>query len=171
MFDPTVWDNLKVVLEGAVYDLDMDGVISIIDRNDLVNLAKMSRSYEIDFNLKEGHTKFPHASIILYTDIDNLAVELREIKHRKPGCKLEIQFFSELYNYETECPKILKLAKEIWGENRCIEQKISFQYTNFKKTFFHELIISFDRDIYEENIDDLLEMIPFMVETLKFLKK
>lgn len=38
MFDPTAFDNMKVVIEGAIYDLDLDGEISIIDRNDLLIL-------------------------------------------------------------------------------------------------------------------------------------
>ena len=29
MFDPTIYDNIKVVLEGAVYDLDLEGKIII----------------------------------------------------------------------------------------------------------------------------------------------
>jgi hypothetical protein len=41
MFDPTAFDNMKVVLEGALYDLDIMGEIIITDRNDLFNTAKM----------------------------------------------------------------------------------------------------------------------------------
>ena len=40
MFDPTAYDNLKVILEGAVYDLDLSGELKIIERNDIVDLAK-----------------------------------------------------------------------------------------------------------------------------------
>lgn len=53
MFDPTVFDNLKTVLEGAVYDLDLEGVILVINRNDLVDLAHFSRTYKITFQLQE----------------------------------------------------------------------------------------------------------------------
>ena len=51
MFDPTAFENIKVVLEGAVYDLDLNGEIIIIDRNDLINTAKLSRKYELSFQL------------------------------------------------------------------------------------------------------------------------
>ena len=32
MFDPTIYENLKVVFEGAVYDLDLDGHLTVGDR-------------------------------------------------------------------------------------------------------------------------------------------
>jgi len=53
MFDPTAFDNLKVVLEGIVYDMDLNGMIQILDRNDFVNIAKMERTYNISFSLND----------------------------------------------------------------------------------------------------------------------
>ncbi|MCV9888442.1 hypothetical protein [Metabacillus halosaccharovorans] len=47
MFDPTVFDNLKVVIEGYIYDMDIDEQISVTDRSDIIDLAKMSRQYSI----------------------------------------------------------------------------------------------------------------------------
>ncbi|UTW70295.1 hypothetical protein KHA80_06930 [Anaerobacillus sp. HL2] len=41
MFDPTIYENLKVVIEGEVYDHDMNGRILII-QIDIVDLATMS---------------------------------------------------------------------------------------------------------------------------------
>ena len=49
MFDPTIFDNLKVVAEGAVYDLDLQGEILITNRIDQVDLATLSRYYAITF--------------------------------------------------------------------------------------------------------------------------
>lgn len=53
MFDPTAFDNMKVVIEGALYDLDICGEIVITDRNDSFNMAKMSRTFDISFRLPE----------------------------------------------------------------------------------------------------------------------
>ena len=43
MFDPTAYENMRVVLEGIFYDKDLSGEILVIDRNDIVNTAKLSR--------------------------------------------------------------------------------------------------------------------------------
>ncbi|MDQ7864216.1 hypothetical protein RCO48_33385 [Peribacillus frigoritolerans] len=44
---------MKVVLEGAVYDRDFIGDILVINRDDIVNLSTMSRSYKIEMELKK----------------------------------------------------------------------------------------------------------------------
>lgn len=51
MFDPTAFDNLKVVFEGAVYDLDLSGDIQILDRKDLFDFAHYDRCYQIRYSL------------------------------------------------------------------------------------------------------------------------
>ena len=44
MFDPTVFDNLKVAVENEFYDLDnLDRIIDITNRRDLLDMAVMSR--------------------------------------------------------------------------------------------------------------------------------
>ncbi len=53
LFDPTAFDNMKVVLEGAVYDRDILGDILVVKRDDLVNLATLSRQFMMEFQLKE----------------------------------------------------------------------------------------------------------------------
>ena len=60
LFDPTAFDNMKVVLEGAVYDRDLFGDILIVSRDDLVNLATLSRKFTIEFVLKEPHIQKKH---------------------------------------------------------------------------------------------------------------
>jgi len=52
MFDPTAFDNLKVVLEGAGYDFDLGGEIDIVDRKDLFDFAHYERKYQIQYRLK-----------------------------------------------------------------------------------------------------------------------
>lgn len=51
MFDPTAFENMKTVFEGAAYDLDLSGEAAIIGRNDIVDLAGMSRDYRITLTL------------------------------------------------------------------------------------------------------------------------
>jgi IS4 transposase len=49
MFDPTAFDNMKVIIEGLLYDKDLDGEYEITDRNDFVNLSKMDRLFSIRY--------------------------------------------------------------------------------------------------------------------------
>jgi hypothetical protein len=57
LFDPTVYDNLKVVLEGAVYDLDLAGSILVTGREDWVNLADLSRTYKLTFVMADDRSE------------------------------------------------------------------------------------------------------------------
>src|SRR5689334_1471885 len=93
MFDPTAFENMKVVLEGAVYDLDLNGDITIIDRNDFINTAKLSRKYELKFK-PENFSKVT-ASIVLEAELENLAAELLPVSlsEQKAGCRIRL-FFS-----------------------------------------------------------------------------
>ncbi|KPV55085.1 periplasmic component, partial [Paenibacillus sp. A3] len=47
MFDPTIFDNLKVVLEGHLYDLDAEQTIRVIGREDFIDLASMKRIFSM----------------------------------------------------------------------------------------------------------------------------
>ena len=49
MFDPTIFDNMKVILEGYVYDLDFAGKIVVTGRMDRIEMSTMSRTYGIRF--------------------------------------------------------------------------------------------------------------------------
>ncbi len=94
MFDPTAFDNMKVVIEGAIYDLDLDGEINIIDRNDLINLAKMSRSFDVSFKLPGNKTRQVIAKIILKSNLENLAAELLpgSLSDKDSGSMVRLEF-------------------------------------------------------------------------------
>ena len=48
MFHPTVFDNIKIALENQIYDYDnLDGILVVTDRSDLLNLALMSREFSL----------------------------------------------------------------------------------------------------------------------------
>ncbi|GAA3327145.1 hypothetical protein GCM10020331_065930 [Ectobacillus funiculus] len=77
MFDPTVFENLKVVAEGAVYDLDLAGAILVTNRRDVIDLASMSRTYSIAFMLRDAEYDIT-ALFSLTADVKNLAGEILE---------------------------------------------------------------------------------------------
>lgn len=90
MFDPTIFDNWKVVAEGAVYDLDREGEAEVIDRKDLVDLAGLSRSFHIAIRLPEGNCR---AELRLHSGLADFAGEwypLQAGEADPPGIRLEI---------------------------------------------------------------------------------
>jgi hypothetical protein len=170
MFDPTVFDNLKTVLEGAVYDLDLDGVIIVTDRNDLIDLAHFSRTYKIAFQLREYGTDSVTCTITLQTKLEHIAGELLAQNHLKPGCVLEIAFNMSIKQSETTCFRIKEVLTNIWGSNRIIRQTLAHEYQGERNEYDNLITIEFDRLIDEGNVDDLQEMIPYVIESLRRLQ-
>jgi hypothetical protein len=75
MFDPTIFENLKVGIENAVYDLDnLDEIIRVTDRKDLLDMATLSRSFSLRFELARPSTT--SAEICLETGLRDLAAEI-----------------------------------------------------------------------------------------------
>lgn len=126
MFDPTAFENMKVVIEGAVYDLDLSGEIRVIDRNDLINTAKLSREFNISFT-KAGECQPQKviAKFIMEAKLENLAAELLPAAQsvKLSGSNVIIVFIAEHENDKGINKKLLKTVKEIWGENRSVAQK------------------------------------------------
>ena len=44
---PTVFDNLKTVLEGSIYDFENQDVLEVCSRDDLVDLANLTRTFRL----------------------------------------------------------------------------------------------------------------------------
>ena len=92
MFDPTAFENIKVVIEGEIYDRDLSGEILVTDRNDWINTAKLSRKYEITFSLPGKDDAFLSSTMTLETGLENLSAELLGQEHAKKlaGCNVGI---------------------------------------------------------------------------------
>lgn len=91
MFDPTVFDNWKVVVEGALYDADREGALIVVGREDLIDLAAMSRSFRISAALPEH---LERAELRLFSGLEEFALERYEARAGKepPGIRLELFF-------------------------------------------------------------------------------
>lgn len=77
MFDPTIFDNLKVVLEGALYDADREGRLEVIGREDLIELAGLSRTFRMRVRLNEGRCV---GEVSLRSGLPDFAAELRGLR-------------------------------------------------------------------------------------------
>ncbi|MCZ8521754.1 MULTISPECIES: hypothetical protein [Paenibacillus] len=90
MFDPTIYDNLKVVLEGAFYDLDAEGAFLITGREDLVDLASYSRTFRLEVRRQGGACR---GAVSLVSTLADFAGELRKmhLAGDAPGARVLLQ--------------------------------------------------------------------------------
>ncbi len=165
MFDPSVFENLKVVVEGAFYDMDLEGELAIIDRHDYVDLAYMSRIFEISTRLDASKEKAVECTLSLSAGLQAFSSEkISSITKREPGCDLKIKF----RYIDSEHPlRNIHVLKQIWDKG--------YTYRVFKHTpigFKHEdpfvtIEIKQDKPIYEDEIDQLHTYVNQILHILK----
>jgi hypothetical protein len=176
MFDPTSFENMKVVFEGIFYDKDLGGEITIIDRNDLMNMAKLSRSYDLSFQLIHPYVQEPKTvcKVKLLSKLENLAAELipfLTVKEREgAGCNIEIQYF---YQYKQDAASLKKMntvIKNIW-EDGIVEHRATYDpFSNFENQE-HHVRITFNSIIKEDEIDLFNELFQHIMTTLLQIEK
>ncbi|QAY66940.1 hypothetical protein [Paenibacillus protaetiae] len=170
MFDPTVFDNLKVAFENAVYDLDnLDGKVLATGRSDLLEMAVMSRRFAIAFRLTEGGGNAV-AEIVLDASLKELAAEILEQEGASPGCVLRVVFHLELEETEQACRTIDQILKEIWNPALPPVQTISYEYGHEPPVYRNAAEIRFNRTINEEQMEDVGRLVDYAVETLERLQ-
>lgn len=172
MFDPTAFENMKVVMDGGFYDRDLSGEIRIIDRNDILNSAKMSRRYEVAFTENvEGH-KDISCAFIMEAGLENLAAELLpEAQSEKlAGCQVFVKFTIKQKNDSKLFQEMREILRDIWGRERIIKQTVKFNPEDINNLIEAESVVHFNRLIYEEQIDDLCDMIAYMIASLQALR-
>jgi len=165
--DPTAFDNLKTVLEGAVYDADLQGRIVVIDRRDLADLARLSREYTISFQLHDAPDSPVTCTVQLSIDFAELVNE--RLYHGRSGCRLAVVFTMPIRR-SSVCALIEGTLRTIWGEERIIRQTLSWQFPHERGPYKNEATVEFSRLIYEENAADLPEMVPYMISSLEELQ-
>jgi hypothetical protein len=171
MFDPTAYENMKVVINGYFYDMDLEGKISIIDRNDIVNIAKLSREFSVQFQLKDAPEEY-YAIFCIKAELENLASELLQLKlvPNRIGSFVELKFVVYHPNEPEYFNKIQAQLQQIWGEKRTIQQRVQFNPFQNSLIIENRISIEFNRLIIEEQIDDLVVIGDYMMETLTWLE-
>lgn len=170
MFDPTVYENLKVAFENQLYDLDtLDRKIDIINRVDRLELAVMSREFTLEFKLAEYAEV--SAEIQLTASLKDLADEILELTGETPACTLRIRFFMQVINVAEQCHQIKQVMHHIWEPDIEPTQTISYQYGSETPIYSNVIELSFSRKIGEEQMDDIPELLNHVLKTLKKLKE
>jgi hypothetical protein len=196
MFDPTIYDNLKVVLEGLVYDLDLQGKIEITNRSDLVDLARMSRTFSVRFQLKipegstnsdgsqrtegreltaeqaEAYSRRVEAEIEISADTEDLAGEIMGIEpeaDRGPGSVILLRWFTQS-NDAAVCETVHHILQDVWGADNKFTHWITYDYDRPNRLeIMSEL--DFQRKINERQIDDLPELVSLVHRSLQLLQE
>lgn len=171
MFDPTAFENMKVVVEGAVYDHDFYGDIVVTNRQDLVNLAHLSRKFIMEMELKSPLSDTPVVGVVsLGANLENLSAEL--LPNQSPfneGSTITVALKMARQLEGIQGGQLLTIIEGIWGSDRHIEL-INHTYRDNKNsqlTYTTECKISFGRLIKEEQMDDLTDMLDTLIESLK----
>ncbi|WHY75799.1 hypothetical protein QNH20_16920 [Neobacillus sp. WH10] len=169
MFDPTAFDNMKVVIEGALYDKDISGEIVITDRNDFLNMAKMSRLFEVMFRLPNSSVE---AQFKMESRLDNLAAELLPSfqAEQLAGCYVKLSFFLQ-HERKIDYQLAKNILVDIWGPTRIITVSVVNHPLDLQNKISTVLKVKFDRMITEDQLEDLVEMTEFMITTLMKLSE
>ena len=84
---------------------------------------------------------------------------------------VKIEFLFEHDSDESISLEVDQILRKIWGENRIIKQIIRYEPLMLNQIIHHTALISFDRIITEDQIDDMVEMLDYMMLTLEKLEK
>ncbi|MGG1631374.1 hypothetical protein [Rossellomorea sp. NRS-1567] len=162
MFDPTAFDNLKVVFEGAVYDLDLTGEIQILDRKDLFDFAHYERCYQIHYSLP--YKKSISIEFHLKADMGHFLAE-RKMMTEKNTAGADILI---VYKGDEKLHHCRSFLEETWNKDKNWEWK---EVISSLQPTAYEGVLTFNRVITEEMVDDVLQMISFSVDTLQQLDR
>ncbi|VXB58179.1 conserved hypothetical protein [Bacillus sp. 349Y] len=157
MFDPTAFDNLKVVLEGAVYDFDLGGEIDIVDRKDLFDFAHYERKYQIQYRLKG--TQGASVRLELKADAGHFLAERNGLaRGNRAGAVIAFTYLGDESLLSSR-----NALEEFWGQGTSWEWlTISSSHGETRV----EGILAFFRVITEEMVDDVIEMVAHSIESL-----
>jgi hypothetical protein len=161
---PTVYDNIKTVIEGTHYDLENDKLINLIDRNDFVNLAKLTRRFELVYSSVVSDNIL--TKLILSFNTTNWTNEIINSSENE-GCSLQIKYY--LHDLEslklTEDNINLLLSKYFWNYRLSIDKIVRFDET-FE--IFYKITVSFKMKFSESDYDRIIEI---CTQTYKLLNK
>lgn len=161
IYDPTIFDNLKVVLEGGLYDLDRENRIKIQKREDLIDAASMGRRFRMEFSFADENEIM--AVVELSTELADFAAELAKIRlveAEKPGCKVNILFTYPDWKYEKRLfDPIASELKALWNDEVELHHKLTTHYESpvglSEERADYSIRLEFPQKIDEQNMEDL----------------
>jgi hypothetical protein len=174
VFHPLVFDNIKVVLEGAVYDRDFEEIITVTGRSDIVDLATFHRLFQIEYCLA-GEANSDDAVTVqmqLRTTLADIAGEqLEQPLTEHIGCTICIHFRLTIRDVQRETEEITAILNDIWGHRPHITQTVKACLDEHRlswppERFDNQVTLDFHRKIDEGNMEDLHKLIDHCVASL-----
>lgn len=120
MFDPIAFENMKVVLEGAFYDLDLNDELVITSRHDLIDLADMSRKYIVSCSVKGQDSTSPECKLSLLSDFKSIASEKLTgflVNRDSAGCTLSLSYNLPIIPGRDWERKAIHLLHKTWKDH------------------------------------------------------
>ncbi len=172
MFDPTIFDNLKTVIEGEVYDRDLDGKILVTNRSDMMDLATMSRSFVLEFRRQD--IEVTAVTMSLHADLINLSSEILERLEEEPGCDLKILYVLNVVDPHADAVELIRILNSLWEGRPSISASVRFEVDSLGDVIEDELgnpyeltlMLTFDRKIDERQLGDLDELLNVVIDGL-----
>jgi len=176
LFDPTIYENLKVVLEGAVYELDLAGAILVTGREDLVDLASMSRTYKLTFVLTSEEQGKPavQAELVLHSGLRDFAAEQLKEHGSEPGCSFGISFgmpFGTLPDLTLRCSEAEGILDRVWGGRFPVLQTVSQTIGAGASLYRSTARLDFGRRFGEDVAEDFASLTDYTVRSLSELEE
>lgn len=170
LYDPTIFDNLKVAIENELYDRDnIDQLIHISGRKDMMDMAVMEREFRLKFHLVDKPDI--QAEIVLHSSLTDLAAEILEQQHIVAGCSLRIHYELVISDEQQQCAAIEQQLQSIWGAQVSITQQISHVYDaeSLPDLYHNRISIVFHRKINEEQMNDIMDLAEHMIHSLTIM--
>ncbi|MBN3523665.1 hypothetical protein [Paenibacillus apiarius] len=176
MFDPTIFDNLKVVLEGKIYDLDQEGEWLVIGREDLIDLAGFGRTFRMRVQ-RPGEACI--AALTLASGLADFAAELRGLRlvGEEPGARLELSF--ELAgDYTAQADEMGERLASIWGDAVIMRQERTVPVpirigaaSPAADDGTHRIVLTFSQPIDERHLGELGALVKQTLDSLQRLSE
>lgn len=170
MYDPTVFENLKVAFENRIYDMDsLEGLIDILNRSDQMDFAIMKRQLSIRFALL-GQPDVT-VEVVLEAALQDLADEILENDKATPGCTLRLQFEKRVQDMVRQCDEIEKALAIIWEEDIEVSQTLSHEYGAEKSDQLDTILVTFKPKLDEEHIPEIPDFLEHVLDSLAELNR
>lgn len=168
MYDPTIFENLKVAFENHVYDLDnVDRKIAITNRVDRMDFSILARDFSLQFTLADQRDVT--AEIALEASLKDLAGEILEMPGENPGCAMCLRFTKRVEDVTSQCKQIEQVLNAIWKDDIELTQTLSFVYEQEASGYLDIIELKFKRKINEDHMSDIRDFLQHVLESLKVL--
>jgi hypothetical protein len=170
--DPTIYDNLKVVLEGSIYDIDREGKILVVDRADLVDLASMQRYFRMGYVLTQAQERLV-CEVEIHSQVRDFAAELQAMRliDEKPGVRVSLRF--RVDHWQTNDAQVSRIHEQMkaWWEDAVIGHALErmIDPDSGKEENRYICTLMFRHKIDESNVEEIPRLLEHTVKTMEWL--